>query len=259
MSDVTVDVLLPVRGPAPWLSETLESLVNQTWQGWRLVAVQDGACPDVEHSLGTLGSRVEVIFVEGSPGLVALLNQGLRSCRAPYVARIDADDVAWPKRFQLQASYLNEHPECVAVGTSARLIDENGALIGSRRGQTGSVLPRLRWRNAIMHPSAMMRREALDRVGGYRPEARHIEDYDLWLRLATIGDIANLEDLLLDYRIHKGQVTKTTFLDATARRAIRESRLELAAAEKRSLVAALLRHTVWTAVKASKGRFGNSS
>lgn len=249
-----VEVLLPTRAPAPWLGETLAGLANQTFNNWRLVAVLDGPDEGISEAIAYWAPTAKVITVSGHPGLVSLLNTGLRNCEAPLIARLDSDDVPSPERLERQVEFMESHPTCVLLGTGARVISEDGSVIGSRMPRKGSVRRRLRWKSAFVHPSVMMRSSAVKDVGGYRESARHVEDFDLWLRLAAIGQVAVLPEALLDYRIHTGQVTHQVSFDKAARASILDARLGLARAERGSLALARLRHTAWSMANRYKGR-----
>lgn len=242
-----VDVLLPARGPAPWLRETLTGLQAQTLTDWRLVLVVHGPDEGITALAQSMGIPVEVVTADASLTFPEALNLGLAACDAEFVARIDSDDIPEPERLEVQVGFLNTHPECAAVGSSASLIDEEGVIVGHRRVPCSprEVLTRARWRNALIHPSATFRREAISGVGGYRLEALHVEDYDLWLRVLQRWSLAAVERPLLRYRIHPSQVTRTTRVDPCSVAAIRESRLALARVRGESALAARIRQVLW--------------
>jgi glycosyltransferase involved in cell wall biosynthesis len=251
-----VDVLLPVRAPAPWLDQALDSVVGQQMSGWRLLLVMDGYSADIQNVIDELpltDKRVEVL-PEGS-GLVAALNHGLSVSDAQFIARLDADDVSRPERLSRQVAYMREHANCVALGTGVELINEHGDVLGIRGpSKPGTVVDKLRWRCPIAHPTAIIRREAIVEVGGYRAVARHAEDFDLWLRLAANGEIHAIPESLLSYRLHGNQVTSGLKFPRETRRAVLESRLALADARGESRLAARTRHATWQAVNRIKGR-----
>jgi len=137
-------------------------------------------------------------------GIVMSLNRALDLARAPFVARMDHDDVSRPDRFAKQIAYLRQHPDVTAVSGAMDVIDEDGAYLRTEAPPTlpAAVESELLYRNCICHPAVMARTEALRKVGGYRKNAQLAEDYDLWLRLSEVGRIANLPDVLLSYRLH---------------------------------------------------------
>jgi glycosyltransferase involved in cell wall biosynthesis len=252
-----VDVLLPVRAPAPWLDQALDSIVGQQMSGWRLLLVMDGYSADVQNVIDELppltAKRVEVL-PEGS-GLVAALNHGLSVSHAQFIARLDADDVCRPERLSRQVAYMSEQANCVALGTGVEHSDEHGDVLGIRGpSKPGTLVGKLRWRCPIAHPTAMIRRESIVEVGGYRAVARHAEDFDLWLRLAAKGEIHAIPEVLLSYRLHGNQVTSGLKFPRVTRRAVLESRLALADARGESRLAARTRHATWQAVNRIKGR-----
>lgn len=245
---------MPVRSPAPWFRDALIGLAGQTFTKWRLVVVMDGASVELTDIVASVTPGADVVIVEGNPGLVALLNIGLERCNAPLVARLDSDDIPHPTRLERQVAYMAGHPNCVLVGAGARVITEDGDVIGWRLSGGKSVRQDLRWRCALVHPTTLYRRKAVEQVGGYRPSAQHVEDFDLWLRLAAVGDVHSIPEPLLDYRVHSGQITSNVRYSSEARSAILESRLKLATAEGSSHLMARFRHLVWDIANRRVGR-----
>lgn len=251
---VRVDVLIAARAPAPWLQETLTSLVDQTFTGWRLVLVMDGYDARIAAECAAIGHGYLPLEVPPGSGMVAALNHGLAQCRSEYIARIDADDVAMPERFATQVQFMDEHPEYVAVSTGYLLVDSHGTVLGRRVPRERDPIRMLRWFNPLAHPSMMIRREALVQSGGYDARARHLEDYQLWLRLASEGRFGIISEPLLMYRQHENQVTKRHGYSRDAREALLEARRALARSENKSELAARMRHAAWTAVNRVQGR-----
>jgi hypothetical protein len=124
---------------------------------------------------------------------------------------MDADDVATPDRFALQLAWLESHPECVAVGGQAMRIDPEGWPIDDwHTPLTHEAIDALHLRGfggGVIHPAVMFRRTAFERVGGYDESLDAAQDFDLWLKLAEVGRLANLPDVVLHYRLHAGSVT----------------------------------------------------
>lgn len=249
-SDIaSIDILLPVRLPAPWLDEALAGMEAQTTDTWRLVCVVHGDVGDVPEKVTRLHPDSVVVTVPGTATLVDVLNAGLAHCTATYIARLDADDIPEPDRLRQQRIHLDAHPRTALVCTGVRWIDERGNLIATPKGlsEDDPVLDGLRWKNVIAHPTVMLRADAITAVGGYKATATHAEDYDLWLRLAGAWDLARLPEPLLRYRIHGAQITKTKAISAEGRRAIKQSRLALARQRGESVAAARIRQAIWSA------------
>ena len=142
-------------------------------------------------------------------GIARALNQASALARGRYLARMDADDVCLPGRLAVQARYLDQHPEIGVLGSQAIVVDTKGHAYGRQRVPVGAdrVRAALETSSPLIHPTVMMRREALLRVGGYRKLFDAAEDYELWLRLASIVELDNLPNSLLLYRRHPGSTT----------------------------------------------------
>lgn len=207
MSPITV--LMPVAAPAPHLGKALKSLLLQTHEDWVLVLVNDGDDPAVRDLATALIPREQLILVSifDRRGLSYALNSGLAATRTELVARLDADDVAHPERLAVQSELMDRAPSLVLTGMAARLIDESGTVIGRRDVVVGDESSHLLSRNQFIHPAVMYRKSAVDLVGGYDETCELREDYDLWLRLAAVGEVRNLAAAGIDYRITSLQVS----------------------------------------------------
>ena len=217
-----MSVVLPVYNGEAYLDEALESVLDQTFTDWEVIAIDDGsrdASRSILERFAAADSRVRILANETNEGISAALNRGWREARGVYIARLDADDVALPERFARQVAFLDAHPSVAAVGSAAIFIDGGGRRLSIARVPTSNraikaTLPR---HNCFNHPSMTLRRAALEAVGGYRFD--HVEDYDLWLRLSERLDLANLSEPLILYRLHPDQVSLRV-LEDQVRRAI---------------------------------------
>lgn len=206
-----VSVLMPVYNGERFLVEAIESILGQTFADFEFVIVDDGSTDSSPAILADYASRDLRIRVlsQANTGIVAALNRGLAECRAPLVARMDADDISLPTRLERQVAFLAVHPHVAVVGTAFQLVSETGSAGPVvRHARAHHAIRRgLRHGNCLGHPTVMMRREAIVAVGGYREFLRHAEDYDLWARVAERYELANISDCLLLYRVHGGQVS----------------------------------------------------
>lgn len=125
--------------------------------------------------------------------------------RAPLLAQLDSDDLALPHRLAVQVAAMNARPRLALLGSAAELIDTRGGRIGSLRRPLGDAALRsfLREGCAFVHSSVIMRRDAFLAAGGYRAGLSRAEDFDLWLRMAGQGEMANLAETLVRYRMHE--------------------------------------------------------
>jgi glycosyltransferase involved in cell wall biosynthesis len=222
--------------------------MRQTMSSWRLVAVCHGESPAVAETIRSLVPDALILTAPEDGGLPDVLNLGLASCTAEFVARIDSDDIPAPDRFERQTQFLSSHPDVALVASPVTLIDESGAAIGGINGPSTSeeLVRGLRWKCVIQHPSVMFRRTTIAELGGYDPAARHVEDYELWLRLASVADVETLAEPLTEYRVHPGQVTRTKVIPRPARALVGQARRALARSRGESVAMARLRQFVWS-------------
>jgi glycosyltransferase involved in cell wall biosynthesis len=228
MSDTSqprVSVVLATRDAARFLGSAVQSVLAQTVRELELVVVDDGSRDGTPALLAAFDDpRVVVVRNEEPAGLASALNLGFERASGRFVARMDADDIALPRRLELQLDRLRALPAVAVVGTSVAELDEADGI------GTLHLLPAgvevTRWRSLFgtpfFHPSVMVDRSVLDRHGlrydaGYDAGDASTEDYELWSRLLDVADGDNLAEPLLLYRRHGGQ--------ASVRR--REHQLEL--------------------------------
>jgi glycosyltransferase involved in cell wall biosynthesis len=212
-----ISTLMPCYNAERTLDEAVESIVRQTWADWELVVVDDGSSDSSSERLEAWTKRDPRVRLTRRErrGLVASLNDGLAACRGAWIARMDADDVSLPERFAEQAQVLESCPDVAAVGCQVEAFGE------------GPIGPGLRlyleWINSLLtpedirreifvesplvHPSVLIRREWLVRVGGYQDRGWP-EDYDLWLRMHLAGArFAKVPRILLRWREHAHRLT----------------------------------------------------
>jgi glycosyltransferase involved in cell wall biosynthesis len=204
----TISVVLPVYNAASYLAAAVSSILGQTFGDFELIAIDDGSTDgsaQIIEQMMRQDARIQIIS-RPNTGIVGALNDGVARAQGEFIARMDADDIARPHRFERQLGFLRDTPGCVAVGSALLLMDSDGDAIGVQHwALTHEEIDKLLLTgcSGLAHPAAMIRRAALQRVGGYRTEYEWIEDKDLWLRLAEIGRLANLREPLLQYRIHE--------------------------------------------------------
>lgn len=213
-----ISILLPCKNAAATLDECLESIARQTWRDYELLLVDDGSSDGSRALASAWAARDSRILCLGNPGrgLVAALNHGLAAARGRLVARMDADDRMYPERLARQAEFLDRQPHIGLVSCRVRLFPDELVQAGYReyvRWQNRCLSSReiadhIYLESPLPHPSVMLRRRWLERVGGYRDGA-FPEDYELWLRLHAAGcRLAKLPEVLLDWRESPGRTSR---------------------------------------------------
>jgi glycosyltransferase involved in cell wall biosynthesis len=213
-----VAVLMPARDAARTVRAAARSILRQTLRDLALVAVDDGSADATPDLLAALAERdPRVVLVRGpGEGIASALDRGLARCDAEVVARMDADDLAHPRRLERQLAALAAAPRLWAVGSQVRAFPRLAVRDGMRRyvaWLNGLTTPELVHRDLLVeaplvHPAAAIRREALARLGGWR-DGPFPEDYDLWLRTVEAGGaLGNVPEPLLLWRESAGRATR---------------------------------------------------
>ncbi len=204
-----ISVLVTTHNGMPYVCRMVEGLWAQTFQDFELVVVDDGSTDDTPRYLkGLEDSRVRYFRVEKA-GFAESLNRGLREVRSPLVARLDTDDVAYPRRLETQYAYLSAHPKCIVLGCQADEIDAEDRITGRRTFPLSDAA--IRWQMAFgcpfLHPGVTYRAESVLAAGGYQDGTKPAEDYGLWTEVARFGRLANLPETLMQYRVHGASIT----------------------------------------------------
>lgn len=207
-----LSVLLPVYNAEKYLAAAIESILQQTYSDFYFIIINDGSTDNslsIIQSFANQDSRIQLINRENK-GLVYTLNEGLSLIKTPYVARMDADDIALPIRFEKQMQYMLHNNDCLLLGTRVIIIDSDGDEICemgdyfSHEEIDQGLLDKKG--QLIYHPSIIFQKKIVDQLGGYRSKYPHVEDLDLFLRVSEQGKIENLREPLLKYREHISKV-----------------------------------------------------
>ena len=219
-----ISVCMPVHNAERFVGEAVESILGQTLGDFEFLIIDDGSTDGSTRILTDYAARDRRIRLtcRSNRGLVATLNELVDQARGEFIARMDADDIALPDRFLRQVDYLRSHPECVEVGSWVQVIDPEGdPLCIWFQEQEHEAIDALHLRGdqgaVLCHPSVMIRRSALLAVGKYNGFTTG-EDLDLHLRLAERGRLASLPQVLLKYRTHAHNRSKTAFCRQMAAR-----------------------------------------
>jgi len=210
MTDPILTVLMSVHNGEPYLKDAVSSILNQTYRNFKFL-VLDNASTDKSQEiiLEFKDSRIELVKLPENIGLAAALNRGIQMIDTPLIARMDADDVSLPKRFEKQVKFLNSNLEVAVVGSYFTNIDSDGNLLGYKKlpvNPNSNLLYIITGHNPLIHPGVMYRKKVIKAIGGYREEYMPSEDIDLWLRLYQNGYVCeNIPERLTCIRKHSDQ------------------------------------------------------
>jgi glycosyltransferase EpsE len=188
-----ISVIMGIYNCAHTLSEALDSLLSQTYQGFKVIMCDDGSTDDTIKIANAYVSRYPGKFIlirnEKNMGLNYTLNHCLKYADTQYVARMDGDDISLPDRFMQELQFLEEHPDIAIVSTPMIYFDETGDFKTGRNGDRYPTVNDFVHGTPFCHAPCMVRREAYEAVGGYSvdPKLLRVEDYHLWFKMYAKG------------------------------------------------------------------------
>ena len=215
MSTPLVSILIPVYNTAAYLTQAIQSILEQDYTAMEIILINDGSTDgseDIIHSFHD--PRIRYIRNEQNMGLVYTLNKGIELSEGKYIARMDGDDVSLPGRITEQVAYLEAHPNVGLLATTVSLINEQDAPIGFWEAERQHITPEqirayLPKDNCLAHPTVMCSAALLKKYR-YRKEQSQAEDYDLWLRMAADGIVIHkLPQAFVQHRIVQHSFTRS--------------------------------------------------
>lgn len=213
MSNSTdISVVLSVKDGAKYIKDAVESILTQTHKDFEFIIINDGSTDETAEILESFqDERITIITHSTAKGISTSVNKGLALAKGSYIARMDADDISAPQRLQKQFEYMENNPECVALGCSYHLMDENSHIYRKAYSNFSDDECRfmLMFNYPFCNPSLMLRKATLDKHQiNYNEDLPVAEDHDLLIRLAAHGKIGCLKDYLFIYRTHTGGISK---------------------------------------------------
>lgn len=208
----TISVLMSTYNtPKEWLSDAIESILNQTFSDFEFIIVDDCSVEGIEIFKSKYkDSRIIWMRNEKNLGLTKTLNKALKVAKGKYIARMDADDISLPMRFQMQVDFMEKNPDIIACGSYRRAF-------GNEDKDECWNIPRTREEQQIMlffyncgltHPTAMFRKEMLDKWNiFYNENYTKAQDYGIWVQCTRYAPLAMIPKVLLQYRKSNQQIS----------------------------------------------------
>ena len=211
MQSPLLSVIMPVYNGEKYLSETIESILNQTFTDFELLILNDNSSDSTQAIIERYqqkDSRISVIVKEANVGPANLRNEGFSLAKGEYIALMDADDIALPTRFEKQIQVLNAHPEVGVCGTWFTFFGGKKDKTVRQPEKHAKIKVSFLSSCSIGNPTVMVRKSALKE---YRFENQYVpvEDYDLWSRMITTTNFYIVQESLLNYRQHDSNISKT--------------------------------------------------
>jgi len=203
-----VSVIMPAYNVSGYIQEAINSVIAQTFSNWELILIDDGSTDSTAKIIaenGTREQRIKSFFLQKVKQSKAR-NVGISKASGKYIAILDSDDIIFSERFAKQVAFMEANPEVVLCGSWYKIMGSD-SIIKVPENHDVIKLELLK-RNCIAHSSVMMRKAVLDTLPFVYDESKlPVEDYELYVRLASKGKLHNLQEVLLDYRQHTNQVS----------------------------------------------------
>lgn len=215
MPNPKISVIMSAYNSAKYIDGAILSVLNQTLKDWELIIVNDCSTDNTLEIIKLYSEkepRIQVINNELNLQPALSRNRALETAKGDYIAILDSDDIALPKRLEIQSAFLDNNSEFSLVGCAAEIINDNGKITGTKKPSTHfNILKfKLATRNPIVHSGVMCRKSAFDKVSGYNNGYLHSEDYKLYTDLAKTSKITTLPDTLIQYRYTPGAISVST-------------------------------------------------
>lgn len=207
--NIKVTVLMPVFDSELFIKAAIDSILDQTYANFEFIIINDGSKDGSDAIIRSYSDkRIKYIDHKNNKGIVATLNEGLALAKGEYIARMDADDISLPHRLERQVAFLENNPEYKLCGSNAVAINFDGKKLYKLNRPTAFEHIKVFnfFRNAFIHPTIMADAKILKEVC-YQEDYKYAEDYFLFSQLTMNYKVANLDDRLLNYRLHDASIT----------------------------------------------------
>ncbi|MEY4504992.1 MAG: hypothetical protein RL154_1289 [Pseudomonadota bacterium] len=196
-----ISVVMPMYNAKPYIETAIKSVLTQTKNDLELIIVDDASTDSSAEVVESIkDDRIKLTRMEKNSGSIEAANKALSLANGKYIARMDADDIAKPKRFEIELDFLDQHQECVMVGSSAKPFFEGGGRAWQYPNSFGGCRARALFSAPLLHPTIMARGWLFEKIS-YKEQL--VDDYDMMLQALNHGELYSILQILLEYRIHK--------------------------------------------------------
>ena len=212
-SSPKISVMMTAYNAEKFIREAIESILNQTFLDFEFIILDDYSTDnsyEIINEYAKRDTRILVLRNEKNLGIAESRTKCIKLAKGKYIAIADADDISIPTRLEKQLKYLEEYKEYGVVGGFLELFDsKTGKIIGLRKyyKDDAKLRKRIFIYSPVAQPASMVKKEVFDNIGFYNPEYPPAEDLDLWFRLGTKYKFANIQEVLIKYRVHRNSAT----------------------------------------------------
>ena len=201
-----VSVLMPVYNTKEeWLKEAIESILNQTFTDFEFIIINDGSSNNAKDVILSYKDKRIKYYEQENCGLIKTLNRGLKLCKGEYIARMDSDDISLPKRLEKEVAVLDKNENIGIVGCWINRFPSNNIIYLKERPRYLDLLKECQ----LAHPTVMIRSSVLKKYDFKYGDFLYAEDYELWSRFIKVSDLYNIQEVLLNYRVHESSITSS--------------------------------------------------
>ncbi len=206
-----ISIIMPVYNSAVYLKDAIDSILNQTFSDWEFIIINEFGSNDgskeIVKQYASVDNRFVLIQNESKLGISESMNVGLKTATGEYIARMDADDISLPKRFEKQIEYMDKHSEIVMCGVKVEIFGSN-TFEWKLETNPDKLATNILFYSPSVHPTIMIRKSFLDKYGiKYNKDYKASEDYDLFSQICRYGKVANMNEVLFRYRIMENNAT----------------------------------------------------
>lgn len=213
MSNPKASVVMPVYNAEEYLSEAIESVLSQSYIDFEFIIINDcssDSSPEIIRQFEEKDNRIRVIHNDTNLKITRSLNKGIEEANGEYIIRMDADDICEKQRFDVQIKFMDQHPQFGVCGSQAKILGTDKYFFKTFYQKDDEIRASLLIGTGIIHPTTIIRKSVLDKLEiKYNPEFDYSDDIDLWFRISLISKLANIPDVLLQYRSHEKNWTRT--------------------------------------------------
>lgn len=203
-----ISVLLPAYNAEKYIRESVESILAQTYPHFELLVIDDGSDDKTAEIVASIkDARLKLIRNPQNLGLIKTLNRAVSLAQGAYIARMDADDISLPERLEKQLNLLQANSELILCGTSVYVFSDKKTVQTTAPTTHNAILWKMLYQTPFVHPSIMLNTKKTGTHFYYDQNYPHCEDYELFVRLAKVGKMANLPEPLYRYRRHPESVS----------------------------------------------------
>jgi glycosyltransferase involved in cell wall biosynthesis len=215
----TVSVIIPAYNAAPWIAETIDSVLNQTFKDFEVIVVDDGSTDATAEVVASYKPQIQYLY-KNNGGPSSARNTGICAARGQYIAFLDADDLWLPEKLQIQMQLFIQNPSLAWVYSNGLIFEENPnknphLFSQSSYMYSGEILRPLLLQDFVASPTPIVRRDVFKDVGLFNEESsfKSVEDWDMWLRIAARYPVGFIDKPLVKYRRHSTSLTGTSIIE----------------------------------------------